>query len=383
MKVTTAIRKLHRIKNRKKVIQGGTWAGKTYGIIALLIDYSARNYDKKVTIVAETIPAVKEGALSQFREIMQQTGRWYEPRWNANTMTYQFAHGTRVQFKSFDTLGKAKAAGKRDILFINECNHVSFEIADALMIRTEGDIWLDFNPDNEFWVHTEILTQPDSEFLLLKYTDNEGCPNTIIEQLQYRQEQAKTSHYWKNWCRVYIDGEIGTLEGVIYNDWQITREQAKEGTVVYGLDFGFNVPTALCKVYFTQKVISVEELIYETGLTNGDLIGRLKSFGIRNEVIYADAAEPDRIEEICRAGFNCKPAAKDVEKGIDSIKQKMMYVNANSLNLIKELRGYRWQTDKDGRILETPVKENDHACDALRYAVYTHEKQPSGVYHFI
>ena len=163
MKVTTAIRKLHRIKNRKKVIQGGTWAGKTYGIIALLIDYSARNYDKKVTIVAETIPAVKEGALSQFREIMQQTGRWYEPRWNANTMTYQFAHGTRVPFKSFDTLGKAKAAGKRDILFINECNHVSFEIADALMIRTEGDIWLDFNPDNEFWVHTEILTQPDSE----------------------------------------------------------------------------------------------------------------------------------------------------------------------------------------------------------------------------
>ena len=383
---TTAVNKLLALTKRKRIIQGGTWGGKTYGIIAVLIDYAAKNPGRKITVVAETIPAVKEGALQQFREIMQKTGRWYEPRYNAVEMAYTFANTTKIQFKSFDTEGKAKAAGKRDVLFLNEANHIPFNIADALMIRTEGQIWIDFNPDNEFWAHTEVLPSPDAEFLLLKYTDNEGCPETIIQQLKQRQEQASTSSYWRNWCRVYIDGEIGTLEGVIYPDWKPAKEVPdiirKEATVVYGLDFGFNVPTALVKVYLLKGMMYAEELLYETGLTNSDVITRILGMGIqRGAVMYCDAAEPNRIEELRRAGFNAKPADKDVKKGIDTIRQQALFITQASLNLTKEIRGYKYDSDKDGKLLEFPVKENDHAVDAMRYAAYTHLKSPSGVYH--
>ena len=171
---TTAINKLLAMKARKKVVQGSTSAGKTYGIIPVLIQRATKTERLKITVVAETLPAVKEGAVDIFKTVMQETFRWHESRWNATSLTYTFANGSRMQFKSFDTVGKAKAAGKRDILFINEANHIAFTIADALMIRSK-EIWIDFNPDEPFWAHTETLKEPNSEFLLLTYLDNEAC----------------------------------------------------------------------------------------------------------------------------------------------------------------------------------------------------------------
>ena len=154
---TTAINKLLAMKARKKVVQGGTSAGKTYGIIPVIIDWAARNERKKITIVAESIPAVKDGAVDIFKNVMIDTDRWVEDRWLGNPMQYTFDNKTVIQFKSFDSVGKAKAAGKRDTLFMNEANHISYPIAHALMIRSK-QTWIDFNPDNEFWAHTEVLT---------------------------------------------------------------------------------------------------------------------------------------------------------------------------------------------------------------------------------
>ena len=185
-KYTTAIKKLRAIKARKKVIQGGTSAGKTYGIVPLLIDKAIKNEGIKVTVVAETLPAVKEGALDIFKTVMFDTGRWMENHWNASTLTYTFGNRSRIQFKSFDSVGKAKSSGKRDVLFLNEANHIAFDIADALMIRSK-ETWIDFNPDNEFWVHTEVLTEPNSEFLLLTYHDNEALPAETLEDLLIKQ----------------------------------------------------------------------------------------------------------------------------------------------------------------------------------------------------
>ena len=138
---------------RKKVVQGGTSAGKTYGIVPIAIDKATKTPRLKMTIVAETVPAVKDGAVTIFKDVMMDTGRWVESRWISNPMQYTFANGTVLQFKAFDTIGKAKAAGKRDWLFLNEANHIHFEIADALMIRSK-ETWIDYNPDNELWVHT-------------------------------------------------------------------------------------------------------------------------------------------------------------------------------------------------------------------------------------
>ena len=208
-KRTTAVNKLVRMKARKKVIQGGTSAGKTHGIIPILIDKAIKK-KLKITIVAETIPAVKDGPVDIFKEVMQDTNRWDENSWIGNPMEYTFPNKSRIQFKAFDTVGKAKASGKRDVLFMNEANHISFNIADALMIRSK-ETWLDYNPDNEFWAHTEVLPEPNSEFLLLKYTDNEAIPPETLEDLMLKKEKAKTSKYWENWCKIYIDGEMAVL----------------------------------------------------------------------------------------------------------------------------------------------------------------------------
>ena len=160
-KYTTAIKKIRSLKARKCVIQGGTSAGKTYAIIPILIDLACKQSGLKITVVAETIPAVKDGAVDIFKEIMHNTGRWMEDGWIGNPMEYTFKNKSRIQFKAFDTEGKAKASGKRDILFINEANHVPFIIADALMVRSKK-VFIDFNPNNEFLAHTEVLKEPNS-----------------------------------------------------------------------------------------------------------------------------------------------------------------------------------------------------------------------------
>lgn len=388
--VTTAINKLLALSKRKRVIQGGTWAGKTYGIMAVLIDWCARHQHKKVTVVAETIPAVKEGALQQFMQIMQYTHRWIDARYNAVDMQYTFANGTKIQFKSFDSEGKAKAAGKRDVLFLNEANHIPFPIAHALIMRTEGNVWIDFNPDAEFWAHKEILPQEDSEFLLLKYTDNEGCPDSIIKELEYRRQQAATNDYWANWCRVYIDGEVGTLHNAIFETAKRINSIPIDAKLLgYGLDFGFSSdPAALVGAWRYNGEIILKELIYQTGLTNSDLCKLMRDKGIQDhDKIIADSAEPKSIEDIYRNGFRAiEPARKgpdSIKAGIDLIRQNKIIITEDSTNLFKEWHGYKWMKDKDGNTLPKPAPGNDHGIDAVRYLLLTALTQNKGEYYLI
>jgi phage terminase large subunit len=187
--VTTALQKMMAMQGRKKVIQGATSSGKTYGIIPILYDKCIEKPRIKVTVVAETLPAVKEGCVDIFKNFMMDEGRWNDLQWNATELVYTSRNRSKIQFKSFDSVGKAKAAGKRDILFLNEANHIPYPIADALIIRSQ-EVWLDFNADSEFWAHTEILQQPHSEFLKLTYKDNEAMPSATYDDLMYKQSKA-------------------------------------------------------------------------------------------------------------------------------------------------------------------------------------------------
>lgn len=360
------------MKARKRVVQGGTWAGKTFGIMAVLADKAARTPKLKITVAAETIPALREGALQDFLNIMTDTGRFFYDRFNGNALSYTFANGSRIQFKSFDSEGKAKTAGKRDILFINECNHIPFKVADALMTRTEGDIWMDFNPDNEFWAHTEIMPLPDAEFLLLKYTDNEALPQTILDDLMQKMEKAKTSEYWKNWCRVYIDGEIGNLQGVVYPSWKMIDTLPEDARLErIGLDFGYsNDPTSAVAIYRWNGAWIWDELIYQTGLVNSEIAAMLKEY--RTVRIVADSAEPKSITELKRAGLKIAPSQKGRDSvlfGIQTINGEEIYVTSRSINIINELRKYIWKEDRSGAKTGTPIDHYNHAMDAARYAM--------------
>jgi phage terminase large subunit len=365
---TTAINKLLKLTKRKKVIQGGTSAGKTFGILPILIDYATKHPRHIITICAESIPAVRNGAVRIFADVMMETGRWRQDGWRSNPMEYRFANGALIQFTAFDSVGKAKAAGKRDVLFLNEANHIEFEIADALMVRS-NEIWIDYNPDNEFWVHSETLKEPDSEFLLLTYKDNEAIPPEILSELMIKIEKAKTSEYWSNWCRVYIDGEIGTLQGAIFQNWKL-GEFDNSLPSVYGLDFGFsNDPDSMVKVAIDKKrkLIYLKEIFYKKGNSTSQLI-ELIDLSVKNkrDLIIADSADPRTINDIRAKGFNIIPAVKgpdSIRNGIKGMQDYEMIVDENSTNLIKELRNYVWHDKK----AQMPIDDFNHQIDPARY----------------
>jgi phage terminase large subunit len=386
---TTAINKILAMKARKKVIQGSTSAGKTYGIIPIEIDYSIKNPKTLTTFVAESIPAVKSGCVKIFKDVMQDTNRWNEKGWLGNPMQYTFSNGSIIEFKAFDTIGKAKAAGKRDRLFINEANHVPFQIADALMIRSRTTT-LDYNPDNEFWAHTEVLPEPNSEFLLLTYLDNEACPPETIEDLEIKMRKAFydphedwnkpsniKSSYWANWCKVYVRGEVGSLEGIILRNWKTISNIPKDARLLgYGLDFGYsNDPAAIIEVYKYNDQRIANEICHQKGLSNK----QLSQFITTKLPVYCDSAEPKSIAELKNYGIN----AIGVTKGADSIlfgiqtmqSQDQYLVTEQSLNLISNLRKWSWDKDKKtGEQLTKPIDMFNDCIDALRY----HEMETIG-----
>ncbi len=357
---------------RKKVIQGGTSAGKTYAILAVLIHIAAKA-KTEISVVSESIPHLRRGAMKDFGKVMQWTNRWRDEGWNKTLLTYTFANGSTIEFFSADQEAKLRGA-RRQVLYINEANNIEFEAYHQLAIRTSEAIYIDFNPVSEFWAHTEVLAEQDSELLVLTYRDNEALPATIRDDIEAAQVKAATSTYWANWWKVYGLGEVGSLQGVVFDDWQQVDgiDFAGDKLVAIGLDWGYtNDPTAVVAVYKRGSAVLVHELMYSTGLTNQDIAEHLRKLGIgRSWPIIADSAEPKSIEEVHRLGFNIHPATKgadSIRNSIDILKRQPLLVTRESTNLIKELRNYTWDTDKTGASLGVPIDKYNHAIDAVRY----------------
>jgi phage terminase large subunit len=369
---TTAIKRIRRMTARKKVIQGGTSAGKTYAILAVLIHIAAKA-KTEISVVSESIPHLRRGAMKDFGKVMQWTNRWRDEGWNKTLLTYTFANGSTIEFFSADQEAKLRGA-RRQVLYINEANNIEFEAYHQLAIRTSESIYIDFNPVSEFWAHTEVLAEQDSELIVLTYRDNEALPATIRDDIEAAQVKAATSTYWANWWKVYGLGEVGSLQGVVFDDWQQVDgiDFAGDKLVAIGLDWGYtNDPTAVVAVYKRGSAILLHELLYQNGLTNQDIADHLRKLGIgRSWPIIADSAEPKSIEEVHRLGFNIHPATKgadSIRNSIDILKRQPLLVTRESTNLIKELRNYTWDTDKTGASLGVPIDRYNHAIDAVRY----------------
>ncbi len=375
LKRTTAINKILKLKKRVKIIQGGTSAGKTFGILPILIDKATRTPRLEISIVAESIPHLRRGALKDFLNIMKWTNRFFDSRYNKSLLRYEFANGSYIEFFSADDSSKLRGA-RRDILYINECNNVAFNSYNELSIRTKSDIYLDFNPANEFWVHTELKDEVDSDFLILTYKDNEALDHRIVKEIEKNKAKSKTSAYWENWWRVYGEGLVGMLEGVVFSNWKVIDKIPEDARLLgYGVDFGYSVdPSTIIEVYNLDGKRILNEICYETGLVNTEIAKRMKS-----EVIaYADSSEPKSIEEIRRTGQKIKGVTKGADSinfGIQIMQSQSYLVTSKSANLIKELRSYCWDKDrKTGAQIGKPVDYMNHAVDAVRY----HEMESLG-----
>ena len=372
---TTAINKIIALKKRVKIIQGGTSAGKTFGILPVLISKAANKPLLEISVVAESIPHLRRGALKDFLTIMKSTNRYFDERFNKSLLRYEFGNGSYIEFFSADDSSKLRGA-RRDILYINECNNIEFESYNELAIRTKREVFLDFNPANEFWVHTELKDEPDTDFLILTYKDNEALDKRIVREIEKNRLKATTSTYWANWWRVYGEGLVGMLEGVVFSNWQQIDIVPPEARLLgYGLDFGYsNDPTSIIEVYNYNGQRILNEVCYQTGLINSDIANKLQ----KNVIAYADSSEPKSIEEIRRTGQQIKGVTKGADSinfGIQIMLSQKYLVTKQSTNLIKELRAYCWDKDKTGKTLNKPQGKNDHAIDAVRY----HEMETLGL----
>lgn len=364
---TTAQRKILTLRRRVRIVQGGSSSSKTFTIIPILIAYCTQNENKLVSIVAESIPHLRRGAMRDFAKIMGWLNNPMELM-NKSTLTYTFPNGSQIEFFSADQPDKLRG-GRRDVLFVNECNNIDFESYQQLSIRCREFIYLDYNPTAEFWVHTELKDEPDSDFIILTYKDNEALEQSIVNEFEKAVKKAETSDYWKNWVNVYVYGIIGSLEGVIFDNWkQIDAIPTEAKLIGYGQDYGFtNDPTTLVACYKYEGKLIWHELIYQKGLSNSDLARLMKQAGVKPHTdIIADSAEPKTISELKSYGFNIRGAKKgadSIKHGIQLLQEYDMLVTSGSLNLIKELRNYQWNDKKSN----VPIDNHNHLIDGMRY----------------
>lgn len=344
--------------------QGSTRSGKTYSICQLLALYIPYKYKKSISIVSPSLPHLKRGARRDFLQILEDAGLYTDEQFNKTDNIYHYPNGSYVEFFGAEEPGKVRGPG-RDILFVNEANLLPFNVYTQLALRTKELVFLDFNPvDEASWVY-EVADKEGNLLIHSTYRDNPFLPPEQIQEIESLKEAD--ANLWQ----VFGLGLRGKSQEVIYTHWKQAPFPA-DCEVAYGVDFGYNVPSAVVKVGFYEGAVYAEEVLYETRLTTTDLIERLRGIP-KSAELFCDNAEPKTIEELRRAGYNAKPAEKDVYAGIQKVKSQPLYVTPGSLNLIKELKSYKWKLDKDGKIHpdEVPVKFQDHICDALRYAVYT------------
>lgn len=366
-KDTTATKKIFSLNKRIRAVSGGTSASKTISILVWLIDYAQSTKDELISVVSETFPHLSGGAMLDFERIMKDRGYWNDKNWiRSHKPSYTFESGSRIEFLSIDTVGKAHGP-RRDVLFINEANNLSYEIVDQLIVRTRNIIWLDWNPVSEFWFYDKMLPmrKDDIDFIKLTYLDNEALDETTKKEIESRKNQ-------KGWWKVYGEGELGEAENRIYTGWNIIDDIPHEARLErHWLDFGYtNDPTAIGDLYYYNGGYIVDEQTYQKGLSNKQIADILVN--LKGCLTIADSAEPKSVDEIRSYGVNIMPTQKGKDSivyGIQMVQDQQISVTKRSLNIIREYRNYLWMTDRDGRILNEPEGIWNHHMDGIRYAI--------------
>jgi phage terminase large subunit len=359
-------------KTRLTLNCGSSRSSKTYSLMQMVLVKMLAEQGIVFTVARKTLPALKASAYRDFLEILNTHNLYNPEQHNKSDLIYTIGN-SMVEFISVDNFDKVKGR-KRNYLLMNEANEMSFHDYTQLAMRTTKQIYMDYNPShsNEHWIEERIKTRDDVTFIHSTYKDNPFLDKEVIFEIERLKETD--ANLW----RIYGLGELGIATARVYTHFQMCDELPETyNRRVYGIDFGYNAPTSMGEVREVDDDYYCKELIYERGLTNSDLIVRMEELGVhKSDEIYCDSAEPQRIEELQRAGYNAKSSNKDVKKGIDTVKSKKIFLTKDSVNGWREVGMYSYKTTSDGKVLEDVVKANDHYMDGgIRYPIHSMQNE--------
>ncbi|MFI8379620.1 PBSX family phage terminase large subunit [Leeuwenhoekiella sp. NPDC079379] len=373
MKTTTAFSKIARIQDRTRIIQGAGGSSKTYSILQYLIILCVKSKRKlTISIVSESFPHLRRGAAKDLIDILIENNLYNEANHNKTNNSYTL-NGCTIEWFGVENGDKLRGA-RRDILFVNEANNIPREAFTQLSIRTKEFIFLDYNPSHLSWIK-EYIKDDKSNFVKLTYKDNEFLSEAVIEE--YKQAIIKAengSAYWKNFVAVYVYGEEGQVDGCIY-DYELIDDIPDDAVFIgSGLDFGFNDPNALVKVYRRgEKDLILDESLYKSGLLNNQIVNHILSdVQVAQNIVVCDSARPEIIAELKQNRIPAKGVTKgkgSILDGISIVQGFKLFVTKTSENLISEMNNYTWEKDNNGEKLNTPIDKHNHLLDAFRYIV--------------
>ena len=367
----------HLLETDKKIIveQGGTRSGKTYNILIWLIFYYCPdNKNKTITICRKTFPSLRASVMRDFIDILRSYGMYREESHNKSSSEY-ILYGNLIEFISLDQPQKVRGR-KRDLLFINEANELFWEDWQQLLFRTKEKVILDYNPSDEYhWIYDKVIPRDDCAFFKTTYLDNPFLGESIKQEIERLKETDE--QYWQ----IYGLGIKGITKSTIFRYLEVMEipEQAK--FLSYGMDFGYtNDPTTLIGIWIDGYNLYAKEFLYRTLMTTTDINNFLREMNINRELIWADSAEVRLIDELRRMGWNIRPSIKgrdSINAGIDLLKRYKIHLTKDSNNAIQEFRNYKWQEDRNGKMINKPIDNHNHLVDALRYGTYSILSKPN------
>ncbi len=368
MKTSTLFKHNYESAAHVVINQGGTSSGKTYAIEQVLFCLAVKAEKQVITVVGQDIPNLKSGAIRDAQQIYDESDVFKRliKNYNKTDRIFEFHNGSLIEFKSYANAQDAKS-GKRDYLFVNEANGITWEVYTELALRHKKRIYIDYNPNNGFWVHEKLIGKPGVQLLISDHRHNPFNDEPLRKKIEALKEEDL--ELWK----VYARGLTGKITGLVFSNWQVCEAIPQDAKLIAaGLDFGYSIDETGCLLVYKQNgELWVDELFYETGLTNTDISGKLKEQLIsKSTEIIADSAEPKSIEELKRRGWfvtGAKKGADSIKNSIDILKRYKINVTRNSVNLRKELGKYKWRTDNSGRTLNQPIDTCNHLIDPLRY----------------
>lgn len=377
IQVTTALNKITSSSNKITVVQGGQGASKTFSILMLLIDHASNVEGREILILSAELTKMRLTVIKDFAKIMQMFGIYEDSRFISGTL-YRFPNGSFIKFIGLDKSDVGKGL-RSDVAYFNEVNKIDSETYLQVASRAKK-VYADFNPDAEFFIHFEVIPREDCDFLKLTFQDNEmldkGEREEILryKKLGYNEQGEVINKYWANKWRVYGLGEVGAIDGAVFEHWE-TIEMPKDARLLYyGCDFGFATSKfAVIGVYNWNGRKVLKEFVYKTNLTNQQGAEEFKRQGYNGGVVYCDSAEPKSIRELQIAGIQAVKcdSKQDIKTfAIQSLNEDKFYVDEDSKDLIDELRYYVYD-EKTGK----PKKsDKDHLMDAMLYAIGSGDK---------